>query len=224
MKLTLTISVYVRSGSIRSRFLGNDSVLLIRKCSQECRGPKEEGEEPNKGMISHEVLCAMWSPAGFRRRDHTRICITLRERRWAFVLPNRPWLWNTLSFEERAIKLSATSGSSLDLLLCPRVSLRNSMCWLSTTKHMEAKWWVQECEKIDLVNLCCVPTKFYYWVSEVTQSCPTLCDPMDCNLPSSSVHGIFQGIVLEWIAISFSRGSWFSGDLEVEVEVGHTKL
>ena len=43
--------------------------------------------------------------------------------------------------------------------------------------------------------------------SEVTQSCPTLCDPMDCSLPGSSVHGIFQVIVLEWIAISFSRGS-----------------
>ena len=40
--------------------------------------------------------------------------------------------------------------------------------------------------------------------SEVTQSCPTLCDPMDCSLPGSSVHGIFQAIVLEWIAISFS--------------------
>ena len=43
--------------------------------------------------------------------------------------------------------------------------------------------------------------------SEVAQSCPTLCNPMDCSLPSSSVHGIFQAIVLEWIAISFSRGS-----------------
>ena len=43
-------------------------------------------------------------------------------------------------------------------------------------------------------------------VCEVTQSCPTLCDPMDCSLPDSSVHGIFQAIVLEWIAISFSRG------------------
>ena len=42
---------------------------------------------------------------------------------------------------------------------------------------------------------------------EVTQSCPTLCDPMDCSLPGSSVHGIFQAIVLEWIAISFSKGS-----------------
>ena len=43
--------------------------------------------------------------------------------------------------------------------------------------------------------------------SEVAQSCLTLCDPMDCSLPSSSVDGIFQAIVLEWIAISFSRGS-----------------
>ena len=43
--------------------------------------------------------------------------------------------------------------------------------------------------------------------SEVTQSCPTLCDPMNCNLPGSSVHGIFQVRVLEWVAISFSRGS-----------------
>ena len=41
--------------------------------------------------------------------------------------------------------------------------------------------------------------------SEVVQSCLTLCNPMDCSLPSSSVHGIFQAIVLEWIAISFSK-------------------
>ena len=41
---------------------------------------------------------------------------------------------------------------------------------------------------------------------KVTQSCLTLCDPMDCSLPSSSVHGILQARVLEWVAISFSRG------------------
>ena len=41
--------------------------------------------------------------------------------------------------------------------------------------------------------------------SEVSQSCPTLCDPMDCSLPGSSVHGIFQATVLEWVAIYFSR-------------------
>ena len=39
---------------------------------------------------------------------------------------------------------------------------------------------------------------------EVTQSCPTLSDPMDCSLPGSSVHGIFQARVLEWGAIAFS--------------------
>ena len=43
--------------------------------------------------------------------------------------------------------------------------------------------------------------------SEVTQSCPTLCDPMNCSLPSSLVHGIFQARVLEWVAMSVSRGS-----------------
>ena len=43
--------------------------------------------------------------------------------------------------------------------------------------------------------------------SEVAQLCATLCDPMDYSLPDSSVHGIFQAIVLEWIAISFSRES-----------------
>ena len=36
------------------------------------------------------------------------------------------------------------------------------------------------------------------------QSCPTLCDPMDCSLPGSSVHGIFQARILEWVAIAFS--------------------
>ena len=41
----------------------------------------------------------------------------------------------------------------------------------------------------------------------VTQSCPTLCDPLDCSLPSSSVHGILQVSMLEWVAIPFSRGS-----------------
>ena len=40
---------------------------------------------------------------------------------------------------------------------------------------------------------------------EVAQSCPTLSDPMDCSLPGSSLHGIFQARALEWGAIAFSR-------------------
>ena len=47
----------------------------------------------------------------------------------------------------------------------------------------------------ELVRVCCA------------QWCPTLCNPMDCTLPGSSVDGIFQARILEWVTISFSRGS-----------------
>ena len=43
--------------------------------------------------------------------------------------------------------------------------------------------------------------------SEVAQLCLTLCDPMDCNPPGSSIHGILQARILEWVAVSSSRGS-----------------
>ena len=72
----------------------------------------------------------------------------------------------------------------------------------------------------DQTQASCITGRFFtaksplgtYWVSEVTQSCPTLCDPMDCSLPSSSVHGILQARVLEWGAISFPRGSSWPRD------------
>ena len=49
-------------------------------------------------------------------------------------------------------------------------------------------------------------------VCSAAQVCPTLCDPMDCGPPGSSVHGILQARILEWVAISSSRGSSFSRD------------
>ena len=55
--------------------------------------------------------------------------------------------------------------------------------------------------------------------SEVAQSCPTLYDPMDCTLLCSSVQGIFQARVLEWVAISSSRGSSWPRDW---TQVSHT--
>ena len=63
---------------------------------------------------------------------------------------------------------------------------------------------------VDLTRLyICFP---YFYLccqseNEVAQSCPTLCDPMDCSLPGSSIHGIFQARILECIAISLSRES-----------------
>ena len=50
-----------------------------------------------------------------------------------------------------------------------------------------------------------VPPGFVPCGGSVTKSCLTLGDPMDCSLPGSSVHGIFQARILEWIAIPFSR-------------------
>ena len=42
---------------------------------------------------------------------------------------------------------------------------------------------------------------------KVAQSCLTLCDPMDCSVPGSAVHGILQARTLEWVTVPFSRGS-----------------
>ena len=47
----------------------------------------------------------------------------------------------------------------------------------------------------------------------VTQSCLTLCDPMDCSPPGSSDHGILQARTLDWVAIPFSRGSFWTQGL-----------
>src|SRR5574337_1178858 len=52
--------------------------------------------------------------------------------------------------------------------------------------------------------------------SEVAQSCPTHSDPMDCSLPGSSIHGIFQARVLEWGAIAFSAGPITSWEIDGE--------
>ena len=52
-------------------------------------------------------------------------------------------------------------------------------------------------------------SKYYAAAAKSLQSCPTLCDPMDCSLPGFSVHGILQARTLEWVAISFSNaGKW----------------
>ena len=51
----------------------------------------------------------------------------------------------------------------------------------------------------------------------VTQSCLTLCDPMDCSLPGSSVHGILQARILEWVASPFSRASFLTQGLNLQI-------
>ena len=57
-----------------------------------------------------------------------------------------------------------------------------------------------------------LPTSAATATAKSLQSCPTLCDPVDCSLPGSSVHGIFQARVLEWGAIAFSNVEAWLGE------------
>ena len=52
-----------------------------------------------------------------------------------------------------------------------------------------------------------LPKHSFFLTVKVAQSCPTLCDPIDCSLSGSSAHGILWARILEWVAIPFSRGS-----------------
>ena len=56
-------------------------------------------------------------------------------------------------------------------------------------------------------HLARLPCCCYCWAANSLQSCLTLCDPMDCSPPGSSVHGIPQARILEWVAVPSSRGS-----------------
>ena len=106
--------------------------------------------------------------------------------------------------------------SSLDASWLEPVTREDRRRGLTTNNHIPksppAAWWGRAAAAR---IYCC---KLKESESEVAQSCLTLCDPMDCGLPGSSVHGIFQARVLEWVAISFSRGSSWSRD---QTQVSH---
>ena len=88
---------------------------------------------------------------------------------------------------------------------------------ISTLSYRAIVNWYSFFLKEDLKELSCMwiiylPIFTMKKWSEVAQLCPTLCDPVDCSLPGFSDHGIFQARVLEWVAISFSRGSSWPRD------------
>ena len=77
---------------------------------------------------------------------------------------------------------------------------------------MAARYW-SKCEEIlHVKGKRRSPRKMVLVLVSVTQSCPTLCNPKDFSPPGSSVHEIFQARILEWVAISFCRGSSQSRD------------
>ena len=79
------------------------------------------------------------------------------------------------------------------------------------TLDQESEWYKQhtssQVTRSTLVIMVLVRMEEYHVCVLVAQSCLTLCNHIDCSLPGSSVHGIFQARILEWVARSFSRGS-----------------
>ena len=85
------------------------------------------------------------------------------------------------------------------LLFVPHVSHCPTGFLSLPTSSLECCLW-----EIGPFLACCLKVKVTVLVA---QPCPTLCNSMNCNLPGSSVYGILQARILEWIAVPFSRGS-----------------
>ena len=150
---------------------------------------------------------------------------------WTSPLPSPPGChralgWSSLCYSNFPVAICCTYGNVyVSMLLsqfvppspspiCPQVCSLSLYSW-PTNRFISMIFLDFICMLInnicfslsDLTSLCITSSE-----SEVTQSCLTLCDPMDCSLPGSSVHGIFQAGILEWVAISFSRGSSWPRD------------
>ena len=93
------------------------------------------------------------------------------------------------------------------------IPTQGSNPWLLCLLHCRQILYLLS-QKIKFIILTILSLQFeneMNW-NKVAQLCLTLCDPIDCSLPASSVHGIFQSRVMEWVAISFSRGSSWPRD------------
>ena len=119
-------------------------------------------------------------------------------------------IWNTI-FPQILASLLVTEASLKDdtlkigFLICAmqwvsKISLDS--CWQVRHSRKASKWCLMQ----SWCPMCvCLSARKLPW-------CPTLCDPMDCNLPGSSVHGILQARILEWVVMPSFRGSSQSRD------------
>ena len=102
----------------------------------------------------------------------------------------------------------------LDILIGFKGMIMNETERADFLRLWRVKQWLREVE--DSVCITAGVCDFYFMVYSccclVTKSCPTFCYPTDCSLPGSSVHGISQERILEWVAISISRGSSWPRD------------
>ena len=103
-------------------------------------------------------------------------------------------------------KMQESINKDLEELKNKRTETNNTITDIKNTPEginsriSEAEEWISELED-----------KMVEITSE-EQTCPTLCDPVDCSPPGSSIHGILQARILQWVAIPFSRGSSWPRD------------
>ena len=115
------------------------------------------------------------------------------------------------SASEVPLALGSTSAALVQSLTCVAWD-RTPQILYSNLKHIDsvqllANLLMSEPRSLHLVWVCWLCLMDFLPVC--AQSCPTVCGPMDCTQRGSSLHGIFQARILEWVAISYSRGfSW----------------
>ena len=107
--------------------------------------------------------------------------------RWLVSMTQWTWIQQTLG----------ESGGQRSLAGCIPWGCKELDMTVVTQQQQILKYYFHILGWHILVSCVCV----------LSQTCPTLCDPMDCSLPGSSVHKILQARMLEWVAISFSTGS-----------------
>ena len=138
---------------------------------------------------------------------------------WLFVTPWTAALQASLSstISQSLLKLTSTEAvmpSNHLVLCCPLSSCPQSF---SASRSFPMSWLLVSGGQNIGASASVLPMNIRGWfplvvvIVFVAQSCLTLCDPMDCGPLVSSVHGILQAKILEWIAIAFSRGSFDPG-------------
>ena len=142
--------------------------------------------------VAHQAPLSM----GFSRREY-----------WVGCLAHLQGIFPTQGSNLRLLHLLHWQAGSLPLAPPGKPLTVISECYyVATYRAVYMGLWFFSIYSTPLLSLIKI-TKVL-----VAQLCATLCNPMDCSLPSSSVHGILQARILEWVAILFSRGSSWPRD------------
>ena len=115
---------------------------------------------------------------------------------WSFsinIIPSKE-IPGLIFFRMNWLDLLAVQGTPKSLL--QHHSSKASI--LRCSAFFTVQWWARQIQILKTASNVCVCAKLLQW-------CPTLCDPMNYSLSGSSVHGILQSRILEWIAIPFSK-------------------